>query len=308
MFTPNQIQQLIELIQAFQLDFLNQEVGVGDLLNSVDFKLLKKFGFNTESLQTDSILDYAFKFGVITTSLKEAELKKFTFNQLKNYIASGKFIPLTEYEKDVLSFVKKQSYRDIKSLGQRIATDLQTSISEVEKRKRFEQMVKKEVKKNIKDRDSIQSLISSLGKRSKDWTRDWKRVSHYVLHQAFDEGKAIGIEREYGKEALVYKDTKPSACPHCIRLYKTQDAFSKPKVFKLADLVENGSNIGRLTSEWKPVIGPTHPNCRCTLNKVPINYDWNPLTNLWDVFRPWERKVQRKSQVKITTGDREITI
>lgn len=308
MLSPNQIQQIADLIQAYQLNFLNQSLSAGELFSKVDFQLLDRFGFDTKIVKNDGILDYAFKLGIVSSTLAEVEARKMSFNQLKSYISSGKFIPLTKYERDTLGFVKKQSYKDIKNLGQRLASDLQASINVEDRRVRYERMIREETKSTIENRKSVKSLMSNLAHKTNEWDRDWKRVAHYILHQAFDEGRAIGIEREYGKDTLVYKDTRQDACQHCIRLYKTAGVFTKPRVFKLSDLIENGTNIGRKTLEWKAVVGPTHPNCRCTLAKVPENYDWNPITDSWDIFKPWIRKVDRKSKVKITVGNKEVII
>lgn len=48
-------------------------------------------------------------------------------------------------------------------------------------------------------------------------------------------------------------------CNHCRRLYVGPDGA--PRIFRLAELEANGSNVGRKVGEWRPVVGPTHPHC-----------------------------------------------
>ena len=49
------------------------------------------------------------------------------------------------------------------------------------------------------------------------------------------------------------------ACKECISAYLTAGFGSKPKVFKLSDLLSNGTNVGRKQKDLKPILGPHHP-------------------------------------------------
>lgn len=53
-----------------------------------------------------------------------------------------------------------------------------------------------------------------------------------------------------------------SLCQWCGKFYGVKE----PKLFTLAELQANGSNYGKPKSEWKPVVGATHPKCRCELH------------------------------------------
>lgn len=54
-------------------------------------------------------------------------------------------------------------------------------------------------------------------------------------------------------------------CEWCHHFYLNNDGT--PKVYKLAELQNNGTNIGKPKQAWKPVLGPTHIRCRCQLEK-----------------------------------------
>lgn len=53
-------------------------------------------------------------------------------------------------------------------------------------------------------------------------------------------------------------------CGWCSSFYQNKDG--SPKVYTLEELLANGSNDGKPKSQWKPVIGSTHPRCRCQLH------------------------------------------
>jgi hypothetical protein len=67
-------------------------------------------------------------------------------------------------------------------------------------------------------------------------------------------------------EVRVYKRVVNDGklCAWCSKFYTNKDG--SPKVYKLTDLLANGSNDGRAKSDWKPVIGSTHARCRCQLH------------------------------------------
>lgn len=97
-------------------------------------------------------------------------------------------------------------------------------------------------------------------------------------------------------------------CQHCIRLYTTGGIGTKPRVFKLIDLIANGDNIGIKAKDWKPTLGPIHPFCRCNLRYKPKTYVWDKETESFEPPKEYKRKVERRSKVKIFVGDKEFTV
>ena len=97
-------------------------------------------------------------------------------------------------------------------------------------------------------------------------------------------------------------------CQHCIRLYTTGGIGTKPRVFKLIDLIANGDNIGIKAKDWKPTLGPIHPFCRCNLRYKPKTYVWDKETESFEPPKEYKRKVERRSKVKIFVGYKEFTV
>lgn len=305
LFNIEQIEELLQIVETYHLSFAAKNIGVS-VLSKGNKELLKNAGFPLEEYEKIlTPMDYAFKFGILSTSLNEAVLKQFNFNQLKNYITAGRFIPLTQYEQDVLESIKHQSFKDIKGLENRIKQDVNGLVIEKDQnlRAQRETIIRKQLVKTVQNRENVRDLVSRIGNKTKDWNRDLGRIADFILHKAFEDGRMISLQREFGNEVLVFKTVYLGSCKECQRLLLTNGLGSQPKLFKLGDLIANGSNIGRKVNEWKAVIGPLHPFCRCTLYKYPVGYDWNFDTQMFDKIIPWERKVERKTKVKVTVGN-----
>lgn len=80
----------------------------------------------------------------------------------------------------------------------------------------------------------------------------------------------LGAADKVGQDPLVYKQIVDDnvTSPECRRLHTTNGSGANPRIYKLSELISNGSNAGKPRSAWKAVIGGTHPNCRCQLKKA----------------------------------------
>lgn len=280
--------------------FIAHNVGTS-VLSQEEKTRLKSIGIDVEKLSQAGIVDDAFKFGILADALKYSEAKNITYGEFKTYLKSGQFVPLNQVEKFALENIKYQAYSDIKNLGARIEGVLTHMITEDRKmrRKEYEKIIKTKSKKAIKNRKSLSWLSSEIGHKTGDWSRDLDRVADFVLHTAFDEGKAQAIRRKSGDDAKVFKYVLPGACDACIDAYLTDGEGSEPVIFKLSQLISNGTNVGKKKAEWQPVIGPHHPWCRCELMYVREGFEWDEKTgDFTKPIKPKQRKV--KSKVKVT--------
>ena len=111
-------------------------------------------------------------------------------------------------------------------------------------------------------REQVNAALSSA-------EREWHLAVGVAIHDAAQEGRAKRIHEAGGRKARVYKQVQPGACRFCIRFYTTDGV--KPRIFRLEALAANGSNVGRKAADWRPVLGSTHPNCRCVLYPAPAS-------------------------------------
>lgn len=110
-------------------------------------------------------------------------------------------------------------------------------------------------------------LTSELGNAIREWSRDWKRIARTELQGVRNEGAVVYAFRTWGEDARVCRVPQRGACEHCLRLFLEPNGW--PRVFTVRELVANGVNVGRKTSDWLATAYPVHPNCRCDVVVLP---------------------------------------
>ncbi len=302
-FTEAQIRRLIESIDK-KIVLFSAQLGT-NLLNESERELLKSMGLDLNKLylQHKDPLFLQYQLGMIARVIGKSEVNKISKNKLTSIIKDGKHIPLTASEKYALESVKRQSLSDIRSLKGKIYNDVDGSILSNERDNRLaqEQVIRKEIERGVVERKSRKEVAQELGRKTGDWARNFNRIVQYVSHQAFDEGKIAIAERKYGEGARIWKDVYAGSCRFCIKFYLTAGIGSKPRIFTVKELKANGSNIGRKQADWKPVIGSTHPNCRCTSNLLEEGEEWDEEKNDFIVpkDKEYESKI-RKTKIEVT--------
>lgn len=286
LFSPKQLQELLQIIKDFHIIFIAKHVGT-DFLSKEEKSIIKNSGIDMKEFTKMGKIEEAFHFGILADALSSNGAKSLSYDQFKKYLSSAKFIPLTKIEKSALENVKLQSYNDIKGLGNKISSDFTRIVIEGDKKKRekYEKIIKRESEEAILDRKTITEFASELGHKTKDWSRDFDRIADYILHDSFDRGKAQSLLSSEGGEAKVYKEVYPGACSSCIKAYLTGGIGSTPKIFKLSELIANGSNIGRKQADWKPVLGSLHPWCRCEMMEFTDNSTWDVKKKEFKIVR-----------------------
>lgn len=90
-------------------------------------------------------------------------------------------------------------------------------------------------------------------------------LTNLVNNAAVDEVLTSGLFTSV-TDPSVYKRVinDGSLCAWCSKFYTNKDG--SPKIYKLSELLANGSNDGLPKSAWKAVVGSTHPRCRCQLH------------------------------------------
>jgi hypothetical protein len=132
--------------------------------------------------------------------------------------------------------------------------------------------VKEELVEGVLRSKSSSAIVQAIKDKTQDYAKDWDRVVTTELVRAHNLGALDAIiENNIGTshdDVYVYKvgpnDSK--TCKHCFEFWFTPEG--NPKVYKLSDIVGNGSNIGRKQKDWQATCDVTHPNCRHFLNEL----------------------------------------
>lgn len=308
-FTPKQIEELLEIIEYQVVNFGANFLGK-DPLSPEDKLLLKKFGIDLSTLSEKNYIEMAYKFGIISRAIGNQKTKNLKYNDFKKWVQAGGSIPLSQNEKETIKYLKSKSFSHLKNLGSKIQADTQQMLLEQDNKRRVqtEKLIRKELKEGVENRKSFKEIMLNLGNKTGDWNRDWDRIVETEMHTAYQEGRADDIQRNSSKEdPLVFKHVQPTACRFCIKLYLTNGLGSQPIIFKLSELRNNGSNIGRKQQSWVSTLGSLHPHCRCELDELPEGYEWDDEKKMF-VPGKVEKKIERKSKVYVTIGDREYVI
>jgi hypothetical protein len=311
--TRLQTQTLLQVIQKWQAIFIGNQIGV-NFLSPADRLILQAAGIDLSKFTVNGIISQAFNFGILAQALGDKRAAAMSFIDFKKFIDSGKFAPLNQAEEFALDLIKNRAFNDISGMGNKISSNVSNMIvrASSQRRARMEKILRDKTLQAIENREGAQWLASEMGHATGDWARDFDRIADYLLHEAYDNGRAQSILREFGTDAEVFKDVYGGACKHCKSLYleSPDDPDSPPLVFKITELISNGNNIGVKTADWKPVIGPTHPYCRCTLNHKRVGYKWNAETRNFDIpskYKPTNKKLKNvKLDIGITVGGKKV--
>ena len=298
-----QINDIVAILQRHQLTFIAKQLGL-NYLTPADRAILTAAGINLNTFtNSGGVVEHAYLFGLLSEALSDERAKKMNYKQFQQFIKSGQFVPLTEEEEFVLEQVKNQAYNDISGLGSKIIQGTRNTIvrANLREQNRIRNIIKQKTIHAVKHRQSAAKLASEIGHATGDWERDFLRIAYYVLQNAYNYGRARSIFRDYGEDAEVYFDVLEGACKHCARLYLTDpdDPDSVPIVFKLKDVLENGNNIGRKTSEWLPTVSPIHPYCRCNIRHKASNTEWDATTRSFTKVVKYQPKNKKLQGIKL---------
>lgn len=310
-FTQDQIQEILDILEYHSIFIISSNLGT-DILNKNDIEILHNFDISVQRLYEEfppAIKN--FFFGRLTAQLSDYQAGRITYNDFLEYINRGQYIPLSRREKNELDVARNTTYNHIKTFSNRMKDQVKGIISEEDSKRLtdYEKVFRKEIEEAIVNRKSIGNIISNIGHITGDWNRDWGRLVDTEMNNIFQRGRAQTFMNQYGENAKVYKDVYPGACRHCIRLYLTNGIGSQPRIFTLQQLIDNGTNIGRKVVDWKATLDGIHPFCRCNLHYlIPGKTKWDEENQKFIYPEKFERKVERKSKIKIKVGAKTFEV
>jgi hypothetical protein len=309
LFTTEEIQSLISIVDYNQT-FLAIEILGKDVLDDWDKYVLKLNGIDIDQIQQKGMPMYmqSLMWGRLSAQLQEKDAKDINFQDFEKYVKRGQYIPLSKREQAEYEIARQKTYGHLKGLGTKIKNDINSILTEEVQstRDEFEKVIGEELQRGVLERKSTTSIVSEIGRRTEVWNHDWVRIVETEMNNVFQQGRAQTIRETKGGDSIVFKDVFSGACKVCIKVYLTNGIGSQPILFKLSELEANGDNIGLKQSDWKPTLSGVHPFCRCHLRSLPEGYKWDEEK---EKFTPQkeeiERRVERKSKIKITIGDKE---
>lgn len=310
---PTQIENILKQISKNILLYIGIDLGE-EVLTEADRTLLKIMGVDLVNIGKSFPNYYRmFLLGRLTQLIGDTNSQKLDYSDFEKYLQKNQYQPLTPFEEIQYKLARQATYSHLKNLENRIRTDVEGIITSTLSRAEYENIIKKEIEVGVLKRKSISEIVSGIGHRTGDWSKDLGRIVDTEMNNIFQRGRAVQIaEQNKGKDPLVYKDVYEGACRHCIHLYLTDGLVSQPRIFKLSELIANGTNIGRKVDQWKPTLDGCHPFCRCCLRSLEEGMKWNKEKKRFvydiELLKEEEKRLGIKGVVKIVVGDKVFEI
>ena len=229
-------------------------------------QLYRKLGID-ESLK--NIITDSYRYGKLS-ALQGRDLANLPKAEVESLL---KNLALSPSQKASIQFLNEKTKQTINTLTAKMTSNVVSAAVN-------EQLnMYGAIKDAIPSKKSRQSMVKKMRESSQDWERDWHRVAQTEMWDAKLHGEANTIIdgnsslSTSGKDTMVFKRPAPNACAKCKQLYL--DNNGKPRLFKLSELMANGTNYGLKQADWKPVVGATHPNCMCPLNVMPEGFEFD---------------------------------
>jgi hypothetical protein len=171
-----------------------------------------------------------------------------------------------------------------------------------------------QVKKNAECL-GVKKLSSELGHLTGLWNIDWLWIIHHISFDyrnqmiAFNNIKLseIGRIKYYKYIPMNYYEIAES-------IYLKSIETREPKLFDFNELYKNGSGLKKKSTDFKPVIGATLWDGfnnefwdMTELRVLTSDYSWSNDKKDFEL-KPFNRKIERKSKVKIRIGNSEREI
>ncbi len=273
MLTPQQLQDLKKIIDNKINIFVAQNISPDNFTNE-EKEVIRKLGVDLKKISPqDSLIYQSFATGLISGAVPKSVLNQTNYENFKKYIQSDKMIPLNSYEKAVLSSIEKQSLQDIRGIGEKYKSRLETSYNSAE-RKYYENTIRNNIAEGTAKKKTLRQISNEISKDLDTWGRDFDRIVATVSHQAFDEGRQAFFQKNYGDKAKIYYKVFEGACKICISHYLTKGLGSKPKVFEVGELPPPQANYKKKQSEWVTTTSPAHPFCYDDQTEVLTSNGW----------------------------------
>ncbi|MDY0062736.1 MAG: hypothetical protein RBU45_23200 [Myxococcota bacterium] len=278
---PAEVEKLVRIVRLHHAAFLVEAFGPEAAgLDRASLRELVRLGLVDEEATAgqgpDPVGD-AWLGGLVLARLRDLQDQAdhlgegLTYDQVEQELRRDP-VPLGPTERRTLQAARNSAGQYCRGLGNTVDEELRAVAIEADDAQAawFREHIEEATAEAIARRSTVDHLRSELGHRTDDWARDLERIAATELKNAHSEGVASYIEEEAGDQALVAKIPNPGACPSCLEAYTTDGAT--PRVFTLAALRANGSNVGRKARERKPVVESHHPHCDCELVQVPAGY------------------------------------
>lgn len=237
---------------------------------------------------TSNTVEDAYVYGMVLAATQDPKVQNMGLDDFREYLSKNP-MPLSDVERRAMQYAQHQAGQYAVGLGATYSTlagqKIISAASKLEQDKMRGQ-IRDLTSEAIARRKSISQLKSDLGWATKDWTRDWNRIATTELNNAHQQGIADEYAGTYGPDVKVARRPNPDACHKCKELFLV-GGVGPPRVFKLSDLIANGTNFKKKQADWVATATSVHPWCGCQTVRVPAGWGFDEN---WDLVPGGDRE------------------
>jgi hypothetical protein len=253
--TPKRVTGIVDkIVEKYRLLLRYMTLGPSSLTRS-QIKLLLKEGMLKPKYYRATLVDaYYASFNKLLTSPPTRSIQDFTIKHIQE--SAGALI---------------DKFAD--GLSQDIGSVLNRHILNYSKQLR--DTTKEELTEGFLKEKTVGEMVQSLRDKTRDYYKNFNRIITTELSRAQNLGAMDAIltnnKNKSQDEIYVYvSGSHRRRCKKCAELYYHPDG--SPRVFKMSELLANGTNYGKKQADWDAVIPPLHPNCTDILLELPAGY------------------------------------
>ena len=275
LLSHSQLQEIARIVEDYHNALTYMTLGP-DYLDDEDAKRLRAKGL-IDPEAAENYPELAYMFGRILEDIGDEEAISLSYADFLKYLRDNP--PLLDMEnRATIDVIQREFHHDIEKLTDRVEVDVKRTILDGEDDLRRKlKTARKKMTVGVEKRQTAEQIGREIERATGDYTSDWFKLTATRVTEAGLEGRAeqIATLSELGQEARVFKRPRPDACKWCADLYLMPDKKT-PKVFTLSEMHGFGRHTrGTRKEEWRPVVGPVHPWCACTLHELPPGFGFD---------------------------------
>lgn len=217
------------------------------------------------------VLHRAFTFGKI--GVIEPKVLGMSKAQFDAYVSQSG-LKLSRQDVEALDIIRRSFGDYLETLAEDMVSKINKAVLKADKKlqRRLAQMQRRSLFLEIEKRKALASIAKDMAAITETQVSRASMTIHTETNNAYQDGRAQEILRKSGGgDPLVFKRPRHDACPECVDAYLEDDRVT-PRVFRLSELIDNGTNVGKSKHDRLPVIESHHPWCACELHWLPPGF------------------------------------
>ena len=269
--TSTQKERVSDLIELHHGALIVELLGKNAVSKSV-LARIKKAGIYRKPRR--DIIKRAFQFG--QQGIIDSRVLRMSDDEFEGYL-DKKGIVLDNEDREAVTILRRSLAEHIRTLLSNMSSKVGQSLLKADRllQRNLARRRKQKLFLEVERRKALASIAKDMSEISEQQLSRASMTCITETNNAYQEGRAGEIlKKAGGGDPTVFKRPRHDACQDCVDAYLEDDGVT-PRVFKMSELIANGTNIGKSRVDRKPVIDSFHPFCVCELHWLPPGFGFD---------------------------------